>query len=85
MPDYGNNGVEVQLYAKWNIINYTITYVLNGGTNNASNPGTYTILDSVTLLDPTKTRTGYTCSFNEWSPTDTIIAGSTGHRTFTAS
>lgn len=50
------------LYAKWNAINYTITYILYDGTNNKSNPNTYTVEDSVTFADPNKT--GYT--FNGW-------------------
>jgi uncharacterized repeat protein (TIGR02543 family) len=33
---------------------YSITYVLNGGTNSASNPATYSYGDSLTLADPTK-------------------------------
>lgn len=37
---------------------YTITYNLNGGTNNNANPSTYTVLYGVTLKNPT--RTGYT-------------------------
>ena len=33
------------MYAKWSIINYTVTYVLSGGTNNAANKTSYTIND----------------------------------------
>ena len=43
--------------AKWTPITYTITYVLNGGTNGV-NPSEYTIEQSVTFANPT--RTGYT-------------------------
>lgn len=47
------------LYAKWNLNQYTITYELDGGTNNANNPATYTYDSAtITLQDPTKT--GYT-------------------------
>lgn len=35
--------------------NYTITYNLNGGTNNSSNPSTYNVLYGVTFATPTKT------------------------------
>ncbi|MBO4857636.1 MAG: InlB B-repeat-containing protein [Treponema sp.] len=35
----------IELYAKWSIINYTVTYVLSGGTNNAANKTSYTIND----------------------------------------
>ncbi len=42
------------IYAKWDIEYYTITYVLNGGENHKDNPETYTILDKITLKNPTK-------------------------------
>ena len=38
--------------------NYSITYNLNGGTNNSSNPSTYNVLYGVSLKAPT--RAGYT-------------------------
>ena len=53
----------ITLYAKWNLETYNITYNLNGGTNNSSNPATYTITSAkITLKAPTKT--GY--SFAGW-------------------
>ncbi len=53
----------VTLYAKWNLASYKITYNLNGGTNNSSNPATYTITSAkITLKAPTKT--GY--NFAGW-------------------
>ena len=43
------------LYAKWTMTDYTITYVLNGGTNDASNPATINYAsDRITLKAPTK-------------------------------
>ena len=70
--------------AQWdiiNIINYDITYELNGGTNHADNPATYTIESpAITLQDPT--RDGYT--FTGWEEGNTIESGSTGDKTFTA-
>ena len=79
-----NNGT-VTLYAHWKAIEYEISYNLNGGTNNSSNPAKYTIEDTVTLSDPSKT--GY--SFDGWTDengkaTTGITKGSTGKRTFTA-
>lgn len=50
------------LYAKWDAVKYTITYILYDGTNSATNPATYTVEDNVTFSDPSKT--GYT--FNGW-------------------
>lgn len=37
---------------------YNITYTMNGGTNNSSNPSTYNVLYGVTFATPA--RTGYT-------------------------
>lgn len=45
----------VTLYAKWSVVNYTITYHLDEGVNAAGNPTSFTILDSITLQTPTKT------------------------------
>lgn len=50
------------LYAKWTPAEYTINYVLYGGTNNENNPATYTVEDAVTFAAPSKT--GYV--FNGW-------------------
>ncbi len=45
---------DLTLTAKWTAHVYTITYKLNGGTNHADNPATYTIdTDDITLKDPT--------------------------------
>ena len=63
---YGSNR---NLIAKWSVANYTITYNLNGGTNNKSNPYTYTLFDSVTFADPI--RQGYT--FDGWYKDDIAI------------
>lgn len=54
----------ITLYVNWEPISYTISYDLNNGTNNASNPTTYTIESSdITLQQPT--RNGYT--FTNWT------------------
>ncbi len=48
----GSYGDKV-LYAKWNVITYSITYVLNGGTNSTNNPASYTIeTETITLTPP---------------------------------
>ncbi len=44
--------------AHWTIINYSINYTLNGGTNNFNNPSSYTVEDTIILSAPNKT--GYT-------------------------
>ena len=74
--------------AKWEKINYKITYELNGGKNSNANPGTYTVEDTVILQDPEKE--GYT--FKGWydnaeftgSAVTVIPEGSTGDKTFWA-
>ena len=77
------------LYAKWTPIEYTITYELDGGTNDVNNPSTYTIESAtITLVDPTKL--GYT--FAGWYGNDQfgggaiteIATGSTGDITLYA-
>lgn len=78
----------ITIYAKWEIDQYTITYVLDGGENHKDNPTTYTILERITLKDATKE--GFT--FKGWyddpknpkSKVTTINAGSSGDRTLYA-
>ena len=48
--------------AKWEPIEYNVSYELDGGTNNILNPPVYTIEDSITLEAPSKP--GYT--FKGW-------------------
>ena len=53
----------ITLYAKWNIVSYSIDYALDDGENHSTNPIFYTIeTTSITLGSPTKE--GYT--FNGW-------------------
>ncbi|MDE6411755.1 MAG: InlB B-repeat-containing protein, partial [Clostridia bacterium] len=52
----------VTLYARWNAVTFTVTYNLDGGTNNAANTATYTYGEGLTLANPT--REGYT--FDGW-------------------
>ena len=47
----------ITLYAKWELVNYSITYHLNEGVNASGNPSSFTILDTVNLQNPT--RSGY--------------------------
>ena len=75
------------LYAKWDAIEYSIEYDLDGGTN-ASNPNNYTIEESFVLLEPSKV--GYTFIGWTYDGQDTpvinatIALGSTGNKTFKA-
>ena len=58
---YSYNNYTYQ-YATLNYGKFSISYELNGGTNNSQNPDTYTTADTIVLKDPTKT--GYT--FDGW-------------------
>ena len=81
-----NNEI-VNLYAIWNLINYTITYNLDGGS--ANNKSSYNIeTNTFTLSNPTKngyTFIGWTGSNGSTKQTSVSIAkGSTGNKSYTA-
>lgn len=57
-----NVAEDITLYAHWLLNSYTITYNLDGGNNNPSNPSTYTVEDNISLLNPDKTG----CTFDGW-------------------
>ena len=42
---------DITFYANWNIIEYNVQYVLNGGTNSKNNPTSYTVEDNIILED----------------------------------
>jgi uncharacterized repeat protein (TIGR02543 family) len=67
--------------AQWLPTNYSISYELNGGTNHADNPATYTV-ESATISLQNPSKSGYT--FDGWSEGNTIEFGSTGDKSFTA-
>ncbi|WP_400204061.1 InlB B-repeat-containing protein [Candidatus Methanomassiliicoccus intestinalis] len=80
---------DVTIYAKWTPVKYTITYKLDGGTNNDDNPKTYTVESSITLKDPIKT--GYEfkgwftdAGFTEGAEISSIVKGTTGDITLYA-
>ncbi|MDE6274430.1 MAG: InlB B-repeat-containing protein, partial [Clostridiales bacterium] len=58
---------DVTLYARWTPKTYTITYNLNGGTNDPANVDSYTYGVGLTLVDPT--HTDYT--FDGWYDAET--------------
>lgn len=53
----------VDLFAKWNIIEYSITYNLNGGVQNDLNPATFTVEDLPLTLNNSTKENKY---FNGW-------------------
>lgn len=61
---------EINLFAKWEIITYQINYDLDGGDNDINNPLSYTIVDEINLLEPTKN--GY--SFDGWFHNGTLLS-----------
>lgn len=71
----------LELFARWELVRYTITYDLGGGTNSLNNPDEYNYLSAtITLQNPS--RLGY--KFIEWIQGETIPTNSTGNKTFTA-
>lgn len=79
-------GATVTLYAQWKATPYTITYDLDGGTNNSANPTEYTIeSDEITLKPATKTGFAFLGWYNEKDEkVETIAKGSTGAITLKA-
>jgi uncharacterized repeat protein (TIGR02543 family) len=66
---------DITLYAKWAVINYSITYVLDGGVNASSNPATYTYTDpTITLAQATK-QSLYSISQGTLTSTDYSFEG----------
>ena len=82
-----NEIIDKQIYAKWSIISYSISYNLNGGSI-SNNKTSYNVEDTFTLPKPNKT--GYT--FEGWTgsngstkqTTVTISKGTTGNLNYTA-
>ncbi|MDR2822916.1 MAG: InlB B-repeat-containing protein, partial [Acholeplasmatales bacterium] len=67
----GTNG-DLTLYAKWELRKYTVSYILDGGTNNTGNPLFYYITSpTITLLSPSKP--GY--SFEGWFSDPVLTVG----------
>ena len=77
----------ITLYAKFEVVTYTITYELYEGTN-GDNPATYTVEDATITLEAAS-KTGY--DFVGWylestfeNPVTEITTGSTGNKKFYA-
>ena len=83
-------GAKITATVDFTAHSYSITYELNGGNNNTSNPASYTVEnDTITLADPSKTghdfKGWYTdASFTEASKVTEIVKGTTGDQTFYA-
>ena len=74
--------------AKWSAGTYSITYHVNGGTNNGSNPATYKVTTStITLGAPTRENSSFVGWYTDSGLTSSasqIVQGSTGDKTFYA-
>lgn len=77
ITELSNITSDITLTAKWELTNYSITYHLDGGTNHAKNPESYTYQDTIELKNPSKT--GYTFLGwyldSEFQTSITIISG----------
>lgn len=75
---------DVRLTAQWSAIEYTITYVLNGGTN-GENPTIYTVeSEDIVLVAPTKDGFVFDGWFLNDDKTERIAKGSHGNLTLVA-
>ena len=84
-------GANVELFAKWTVSTYTISYDLNGGSlpEGQTNPTTYTVeSEAFMLVNPVRTDyvfSGWTGTGLDNAQTEVTVAhGSTGNRTYTA-
>lgn len=78
----------ITLTAKWKLTTYTITYNMNGGTNNVDNPLSYKYNSAtITLLKPTKRGYDFAGWFSDSDCTKQVTQipkKSTGNKTFYA-
>jgi uncharacterized repeat protein (TIGR02543 family) len=67
------------LYAKWELSDYSIGYVLNSGTNNPSNPNSYTVeSSSIIFHSPTRPGAGFWGWYSDAALTGNITGIPTG-------
>jgi len=75
------------LYAKWEVVNYSITYMADGGSCPEDNPSTYTVLDTLEIKDASKKGFRFDGWFMDEActvPAKEIPAGTTGDLTLYA-
>ena len=69
---------DIKLVAKWAEVSYNINYQLDGGVNAEANPATYTVLDKVTLAEPTKVGYNFLGWYLDNELVTEIAVGTTG-------
>jgi M6 family metalloprotease-like protein/uncharacterized repeat protein (TIGR02543 family) len=77
----------VTLYAKWIVNQHTITFNLDGGTLNPAQVISFTIFDSVALLEPSKEGyrfDGWYVALTDQNSISTVVAGTSQNLSFTA-
>ena len=82
-----SNSSSITLVAHWMLNHYTVTYNLDGGTNNSSNPQTITYFDTITVASPTKegyTFLGWIVDNNGTYQLNPTVSNSESNRTLTA-
>ncbi|MBQ6364919.1 MAG: InlB B-repeat-containing protein [Oscillospiraceae bacterium] len=75
------------LYGKFSPVEYAITYHLDGGTNHPDNKNKYTVEETVTLYDASKSGFVFAGWYEDSAfekPVSSIPAGSTGNKEFWA-
>ncbi|MCM1555920.1 MAG: InlB B-repeat-containing protein [Anaeroplasma bactoclasticum] len=78
---------DLDVYAKFTLEAYTITYHLDGGTNASTNPATYNVTSTVVLADASKASYTFTGWYLEASFTNKVtnlVLGTTGAKEFYA-
>ena len=85
----GNENIEMNLYAKYTPITYTITYNLDGGTCSVATVTNYTIESSTIVLPSTAEMTMQGATFAGWVDANNneiteIVTGSSGNIELTA-
>lgn len=85
----GTISADQTLWARWTAISYSITYQLDGGTNNGSNPASYTVeTPTITLLGGTKPELNFAGWYDNagltGSAVTSIPVGTSGNKEFWA-
>ena len=79
------NTNSITIIAQWEIINYSITYNLNGGTMDVDNPESYNIeTETFVLNSPTKGNKKFAGWFLNGQKQSAVLKGSTGDIVFDA-